>query len=110
MFPKPRSMSSGSRWAGIGPVLARLIPELADPVPQPITSATAESPESEQFQLFDSVASLLREIAEQHPLILVLDDLHWADAPTLLLLRHVVRATEGALATDTRDLPADRGR
>ena len=77
-------------------VLARLIPELADPVPQPITSATAGSPESEQFQLFDSVASLLREIAEQHPLILVLDDLHWADAPTLLLLRHVVRATEGA--------------
>jgi class 3 adenylate cyclase len=78
------------------PVLARLIPGLADPAPQSTTSATGGSPEGEQFQLFDSVASLLRAIAEQHPLILVLDDLHWADVPTLLLLRHVVRATEGS--------------
>jgi len=77
------------------PILARLVPELADPAPQSIASAKGASSESEQFQLFDSVASLLRAIAEQHPLILVLDDLHWADAPTLLLLRHVVRATEG---------------
>jgi len=77
------------------PALARLVPELGDPVPQSITSVTGGSPEGEQFQLFDSVASLLRGIAERHPLILVLDDLHWADAPTLLLLRHVVRATEG---------------
>ena len=78
------------------PVLARLIPGLADPAPQPTSSATGGSPEAEQFQLFDSVASLLGAIAEEHPLILVLDDLHWADVPTLLLLRHVVRATEGS--------------
>ena len=32
----------------------------------------------------------------ERPLILLLDDLHWADAATLLLLRHVVRATERA--------------
>jgi predicted ATPase/class 3 adenylate cyclase len=78
------------------PVLARLVPELADPAPQSITSATGGSLEGEQFQLFESVASMLRAIAEEHPLILVLDDLHWADTPTLLLLRHVVRATEGS--------------
>ena len=41
------------------------------------------------------MASLLRAVAAEHPLILVLDDLHWADGPTLLLLRHLVRATEG---------------
>ena len=39
--------------------------------------------------------SLLRAVAAEHPLILVLDDLHWADGPTLLMLRHLVRATEG---------------
>ena len=78
------------------PVLARLIPGLADPAVQSTSSATGGSPEAEQFQLFDSVASLLGAIAEEHPLILVLDDLHWADVPTLLLLRHVVRATEGS--------------
>ena len=44
--------------------------------------------------VFDAVVSLLHQIAEAHPLILVLDDLHWADAATLQLLRHVARSTE----------------
>ena len=44
------------------------------------------------------MALLLRGVAEAHPTILVLDDLHWADAATLLLLRHVVRAAEGISA------------
>ena len=46
-------------------------------------------PERERYRLFDAVASLLREVADAQPLILILDDLHWADAATLLLLRHV---------------------
>ena len=82
----------GRHWT----TLARLLPELADPAPQTAMSSTAESPEREQFLLFEAVASLLGAIADEHPLILVLDDLQWADTPTLLLLRHVVRATEGA--------------
>jgi class 3 adenylate cyclase len=76
--------------------LARLVPELADAGAQDLAGSSSESPEREQFRLFEAVASLLRAVAEEHPLILVLDDLQWADAPTLLLLRHVVRATEGA--------------
>ena len=42
----------------------------------------------------DAVASLLVRIADAYPLILVLDDLHWADVPTLALLRHVARFNE----------------
>jgi len=75
--------------------LARLVPELVEPGAQLSASGAGESQEREQFLLFESVASLLRAVAEEHPLILVLDDLHWADGPTLLLLRHLVRATEG---------------
>ena len=75
--------------------LARLIPELGVPAPEAASSG-AEAAQREQFLLFDAVASLLRGVADDHPLILVLDDLHWADAPTLQLLRHVVRATERA--------------
>ena len=76
--------------------LARLVPELADAGAQDPIGSSAESPEREQFRLFEAVASLLRAVADEHELILVLDDLQWADAPTLLLLRHVVRATEGS--------------
>jgi tetratricopeptide (TPR) repeat protein len=74
--------------------LATLLPELADAGAQAATGQTAGASEREQFLLFDAVASLLRAIADEQPLILVLDDLHWGDAPTLQLLRHIVRATE----------------
>jgi class 3 adenylate cyclase/tetratricopeptide (TPR) repeat protein len=82
----------------VGPhraTLVRLVPELAEPGAEVSMSPTGESPERDQFLLSESVASLLRAVAAEHPLILVLDDLHWADGPTLLLLRHIVRATEG---------------
>ena len=42
--------------------------------------------------LFDAVARLFRVLAEQRPLALILDDLHWAQLPTLALLEHVVQA------------------
>ncbi len=75
--------------------LATLLPELGDSGAQS-ASPSAPAPEREQFVLFDAVASLLRAAAEERPLILALDDLHWADATTLALLRHVLRATERA--------------
>jgi class 3 adenylate cyclase len=76
--------------------LAKLLPELGEGAPQTALVSSADSPEREQFLLFDAVSDLLRGVAAEQPLILVLDDLHWADAPSLQLLRHVVRATEGA--------------
>ena len=42
--------------------------------------------------LFDAVAQLLRTVGEQRPVALLLDDLHWAQPPTLALLEHVVQA------------------
>jgi tetratricopeptide (TPR) repeat protein len=69
-----------------------LLPELGDGSAESHT----EFGEREQFLLFDAVAALLRTLAAEHDLILVLDDLHWADVPTLQMLRHVSRATEGA--------------
>ena len=71
--------------------LARLLPELGDGSEE----SSTEFGEREQFLLFDAVAALLRTLAAEHDLILVLDDLHWADVPTLQMLRHVSRTTEG---------------
>src|SRR5439155_1318764 len=69
-------------------------PELSERVPGlplPIRS----DPETERYRLFDAVGSWLAACSIDEPLVLVLDDLHWAAKPTLLLLRHVVRAGGG---------------
>ncbi|MET8997687.1 BTAD domain-containing putative transcriptional regulator [Amycolatopsis sp. NPDC004169] len=43
-----------------------------------------------QFRLFEQVLALVREVAEQRPVQIVLDDLHWADPASLQLLGHLV--------------------
>ena len=64
-----------------------MIPELA---------ARGDTPggpeEEERYRLFDAVSEVLNDIARHQPVVLVLDDLHWADKPTLLMLRQMVRA------------------
>jgi DNA-binding SARP family transcriptional activator len=66
--------------------LCRLVPELADrlpPVPEPA------EPGAGRRRLFAAVASLLDLCPS--PMLLVLEDVHWADAGTLALLRFVLR-------------------
>jgi predicted ATPase/class 3 adenylate cyclase len=53
--------------------------------------AHVADPEVAQFRLFDAYAQYIRAIAHEAPLVIALDDLHWADKPTLQLLQHVAR-------------------
>jgi DNA-binding SARP family transcriptional activator len=78
-----------------GSELARLIPELRRRAPDLPTPVSAE-PETERYRLFEAVVGLLHEISSIAPVLLVLDDLQWADRPTLLLLRHLARAPQPA--------------
>ena len=48
-------------------------------------------PEQARFRLFDSITSFLKTSARSQPLMLVLDDLHWADEPSLLLLQFLAQ-------------------
>lgn len=50
----------------------------------------------EQSHLFQQVTHLLRALAEAHPLVLILDDLQWADTASTSLLFHLGRRLEGA--------------
>jgi len=52
--------------------------------------------ENERFRLFEAVSSLFDAIGEDAPIVLVVDDLHWADRPTLQLLTHVIRKVTDA--------------
>jgi len=58
-------------------------------------TGAAGDAEGERYALFEAARELLANVADAWPLLIVLDDLHWADRPTLLLLAHLVRAPEG---------------
>ncbi len=75
--------------------LARLLPELAAEVPA--GALTLDDPEQARFRLFDSIARLVRATAAEHPLALLIDDLHWADPASIALLQTLLR--------DVRDCP-----
>lgn len=53
-------------------------------------TAPPPDPEMQRIRLFDSAVTVLRRSARSLPLLLVLDDLHWADAASILLLRALV--------------------
>jgi tetratricopeptide (TPR) repeat protein len=71
--------------------LARLVPPLGERVAE-LPPPRESDPETERYLLYAAIAGLLEQAGEHEPLLLILDDLHWADAPTLSLLRHVVSA------------------
>ena len=70
--------------------LRRLVPALDERLPARAPPVSVDR-EGERYRLFEAVGALLRRAAEARPVVLVLDDLHWADRPTLLLLRHLAR-------------------
>lgn len=73
--------------AAIVPDLRQRLPDLPEP---PLLE-----PKQARFRLFDSVTTFLKNAAQTQPLVLILDDLHWADTPSLLLLQFLARELEG---------------
>jgi DNA-binding winged helix-turn-helix (wHTH) protein/tetratricopeptide (TPR) repeat protein len=73
--------------------LVKLIPELREGIPD-LAGAPQRVLGQERFQLFDALRALLASAAEQKPLLLVIDDLHWADEPTLRFLEFLAPALE----------------
>ena len=71
--------------------LTRVVPDLAIRMPR-LPAPVASDPRSEEHRLFEAVASWLLDASTTSGLVLVLDDLHWAAKPTLLMLLHALRA------------------
>jgi DNA-binding SARP family transcriptional activator len=69
---------------------AQLLPELRELFRDLPEQPVLES-EGARFRLFDAVSSFLRSATQARPLVMVLDDLHAADEPSLLLLQFVAR-------------------
>ena len=83
------------RLHGLEQDLAPAFPELAGRI-APRAGSVANDPEAERYRFFEAITSLLTGISTGCPTLLVLDDLHWADRPSVLLLRHIVRSAPRA--------------
>ena len=75
--------------------IADVVSDVRDRLPDLPRSPQLE-PEQARFRLFDSIAAFLKTASQRQPLVLVLDDLHWADQPSLMLLQFVARELGGA--------------
>jgi DNA-binding CsgD family transcriptional regulator/tetratricopeptide (TPR) repeat protein len=73
--------------------IAEVVPQVRERLPG-LSPAPAVEPAQARFRFFDSMTTLLRNVALKQPLVLVLDDLHCADTPSLLLLQFVVGGIE----------------
>jgi class 3 adenylate cyclase len=74
----------------LGPLtaeLAQLFPQLGDAAP----SVPGSDPAQAKLRMFESVVTLLEQWARERGLLLVLDDVHWADSSTRHLLDYVAR-------------------
>jgi class 3 adenylate cyclase len=74
------------------PEIATLVSEIRQRFPD-IEEAPKLDPEAERLRLFESVTEFLHNASTAQPLVLHLDDLHWADKPSLLLLQHLAQRT-----------------
>ncbi len=74
-----------------GSELLALVPALNSRIPDLPPSKATDS-DTERFLLFSAVVGLLTMASEHQPVVLVLDDLQWADEGSLLLLRHLACA------------------
>jgi DNA-binding winged helix-turn-helix (wHTH) protein/tetratricopeptide (TPR) repeat protein len=85
------AIGGGGELGAFVPALRNRIPDLATPPPM--------DPEGQRYRLFEAVAALLALASRERSMVLIFDDLHWADRPTLLLLRHVMRTARTACLT-----------
>jgi hypothetical protein len=90
--------------------LAELVPAVRAHLPARL-APVVDDPDQARFLLFDAVATFLRRAAAHAPLVVVLDDLHWADAASVQLLGFVageVRAMSLLLVATFRDVEMAR--
>ncbi len=70
--------------------LSRLVPSIRERFPD-VPAALLADPETERYRLFDAISGWLDALGKVSPVLVVLDDLHWATRPTLLLVKHLAQ-------------------
>jgi DNA-binding SARP family transcriptional activator len=74
-----------------GSALTRIVPRLSELLPD-LTAPPTLQPDEERFRLLDAAAQFFAAVSAREAVLLVLDDLQWADAGTAMMMRHVARS------------------
>ena len=72
-------------------ILSEVFEELKEVFPDLQPPPKTIDPESGRFRLFDALTVFLKRISRSQPMIIVLDDLHWSDSPSLVYLSFLAR-------------------
>lgn len=94
-----RSLPPEEARAAIGPTapeLVKLAPEVEDIMGGVMPNPPMGEVEAERLRLFDHVTQFVIRLMEKSPVLFVLEDLHWADGPSLLFLHFLLRNTRKA--------------
>ena len=75
--------------------IAEIVSDVRERLPE-VQAPPVLQPEQARFRLFDSITTFLKTASRTRPIVLMLDDLHWADKPSLLLLEFLARELAGA--------------
>jgi len=75
---------------GVAPELAKIVPEVSERV-GPMPPAPAENPEAARARFFEGISQFFVNVSREAPLLLLFDDLQWADPPSIRLLEFVLR-------------------
>lgn len=81
--------------SGGGGELGPFVPDFLSRIPD-LPPPTPMNAQGQRYRLFETVNALLAAMSRTFPVLLLIDDLHWADKPTLSLLRHIVRGSDPA--------------
>ena len=92
----PELPALGPECATVAAYVAQLVPELRQRCADVAPLAPPADAEDARFPLFDATARFLAGVAAHRPLVLILDDLHAADEPSLLLLEFLARELRAA--------------
>ena len=103
LSPRARERVIAERGA-----LTVLLPELPQMVPT--MRAERPSPDVERYLLFETVTDLLAVESDIAPILLVVDDIQWADGPTIKLLEHLLRHDSAGrvMVLGTQRVPSER--
>ena len=74
--------------------IAELVSDVRVKLPHLEPLPALDDPHQARFRLFDSITSFLRSASKTQPLVVVLEDLHWSDKPSLVLLEFIAREVD----------------
>jgi DNA-binding CsgD family transcriptional regulator len=86
----------GAEMALEAAVIAEIVPEVREKLPGLHIPLPTDDPEQGRLRLFDAITTFLTRVSQHQPLVLVFDNLHWADRSSLLLLEFMAEELTAA--------------